>query len=360
MEWKHLTDKLNVTEPHLLTRLLRALAATICLSAALGLSPAAKSESPKASAREELRLTYVRPAAIPYPSENGYSKEKELLGRTLFFDPRLSGSGWISCATCHNPGMGWSDGLPKALGHGMKVLDRHTPTILNIAWADLMFWDGRAESLEEQALGPIAAPGEMNQDLKEMVTLLQCIPGYRDLFAAAFSNPKIDTREVAQAIATFERTVVSGPAPFDSWIAGSEDAISQHAKAGFDLFNGKAGCGKCHSGWNFTDNGFHDIGVAGDDPGRGRYIPVESQKSAFKTPGLRNIDRLGPYMHDGSTATLAQVIEFYDRGGDARRPGLAPEIQPLHLTADDKYALLAFLGTLTGQDKEIRIPQLPR
>lgn len=309
---------------------------------------------------DALRSKYARPPVTPYPETNRFSKEKELLGRTLFFDPRLSGSGWISCASCHNPGLSWSDGLPKAIGSGMKALGRKTPTLINAGWADLLFWDGRADSLEEQALGPIAAPGEMNQDLDHMVEVLSCNPGYRRLFTAAFPDGEIGKETVAQAIATFERGIVSGTAPFDEWIGGRENAISEEARAGFELFNGKAGCAKCHSGWNFSDNGFHDVGLASDDPGRGKFIPVESQKHAFKTPGLRNIDRRAPYMHDGSEPTLAKTIDLYDRGGDVQRPGLAPEIKPLHLTADEKHALLEFLKTLTSRNPDVVVPELPR
>lgn len=283
-----------------------------------------------------------------------------MLGRDLFFDPRLSGSGWISCATCHNPGLAWGDGLPRAIGHGMKTLNRHTPTILNLAWADLLFWDGRAASLEEQALGPMTAPGEMNQDLNTLTSLLASIPGYRNLFAAAFPGQPISPKLVAAAVATFERTVVGAPTPFDRWISGNELAISETAKAGFDLFNGKAGCARCHSEWNLSDNGFHDIGITGDDVGRGKYVPDDSVQFTFKTPGLRNIARRAPYMHDGSEPTLEKVVDFYDRGGDAKRPTLAREIKPLHLTSEEKVALVEFLRTLTSNDPMLRYPELPR
>ncbi len=208
--------------------------------------------------RQQARLKYVRPTEIPFPKSNQYTPARELLGRTLFFDPRLSGSKFISCATCHNPGFSWGDGLPLAIGHGMKQLGRRTPTILNLAWAELLFWDGRAESLEEQALGPIAAPGEMNQPLDKMIATVSSIRGYKPLFESAYPGEPANEKTVARAIATFERSVVSGQAPFDKWIAGDESAISEKAKHGFDLFNTKAACATCHSGWAFTDGGFHD------------------------------------------------------------------------------------------------------
>lgn len=325
---------------------------------ALACYAASGDHSPKT--REEWKAKYQRPTSVPFPEDNQYSPAKELLGRTLFFDPRISGSGWISCASCHNPGLGWTDGLPKAVGNGMKVLGRHTPTILNSAWADFLFWDGRAQSLEEQALGPIYAQGEMGRSRGALIPTLESIRGYHALFENAFPGEPISDRTVAKAIATFERTVVSGKAPFDRWIEGDEHAISDTAKTGFDVFNGKAGCAKCHSEWNFTDNGFHDIGVKSDDIGRGKFVPIADARFNFKTPSLRDITRRAPYMHDGSESSLEQVSDFYDRGGEAKRPSLSSDIQPLHLTADEKKALIAFLETLTGPAQTVAFPELPR
>lgn len=320
-------------------------------------APAARGET---KSREELKKKYLRPNDIPFPAENQYSKDKELLGRTLFFDPRLSGSRSIACSSCHNPGFSWGDGMPKAVGNGMKVLGRRSPTILNGAWTELLFWDGRAESLEEQALGPIAAPGEMNQDLDAMIVTVKAIREYGVLFAKAYPGEPVTAKTVGKAIATFERTIVSGQAPFDEWISGREDAVSEDAKAGFDLFNGKAECSKCHTEWLFTDNGFHDIGVEGNDPGRAQHLHLKAMQSAFKTPTLRNVDRRAPYMHDGSEATLEQVIEFYDQGGKARRPSLAPEMKALHLTAQEKRRLVEFMKTLTSVDPAVTLPSMPR
>ena len=242
----------------------------------------------------------------------------------------------------------------------MKVLGRRSPTILNSAWTELLFWDGRAESLEQQALGPIAAPAEMNQELAAMVATVKSIREYGPLFAQAYPQEPISTDTVARALATFERTVMSAPAPFDNWIAGRESAISEDAKSGFDLFNGKAACAKCHSGWNFTDNGFHDIGIEGSDRGRGVRLPLAAMQFAFKTPTLRNADQRAPFMHDGSEQTLEDVVDYYDRGGDVKRLGLAPEIVPLHLSAQEKRDLVDFLRTLTSIDKPTEVPLFPR
>jgi cytochrome c peroxidase len=304
---------------------------------------------------------YQRPASIPFPKDNGYSRERETLGRVLFFDPRLSGSNWISCGTCHNPALGWGDGLPKGIGHGMKELGRRTPTILNLAWSETFFWDGRAATLEEQALGPIASPGEMNLPTNKMIDKIILIPEYKVLFHKAYPGEPINERLVAKAIATFERKVVSGKAPFDRWLEGDKKAVSEEAKRGFVLFNGKANCAQCHSGWRLSDDSFHDIGIPGEDRGRGAlFKEVPGAQFTFKTPTLRNVDRRAPYMHDGSVSTLEEVVEFYNIAGKAKRPSLSPEIKPLNLTEQEKRELIAFLRTLTSTDKPIEIPMLPR
>jgi cytochrome c peroxidase len=174
-----------------------------------------------------------------------------------------------------------------------------------------LFWDCRAESLEEQALGPIAAVGEMNMPLEDLIPKVAAIEGYRRLFAMAYPGERLSGQTLAKAIATFERTVVSGLAPFDEWVAGQEEAIPESAKRGFVLFNDKARCAACHSGWNFTDGSFHDIGLPSADPGRGKFLPkITRMQHAFKTPTLRNVDHRAPYMHDGSVATLREVIDL--------------------------------------------------
>lgn len=310
---------------------------------------------------EALKESYKRPKEIPFPEENPYSKEKEILGKMLYFDPRLSRSGVMSCATCHNPSFDWGDGLPKGIGDFHKELGRKTPTILNLAWDELFFWDGRAESLEEQALGPIESSAEMGMPLNAMIENLENIKGYAPYFEAAFPDEKnpITKENVAKAIATFERTVISGTAPFDEWIEGKEDAISEEAKKGFALFNGKANCAACHSGWNFSDNSFHDIGIPDKDLGRYKVFELDSMKHAFKTVGLRNIERRGPYMHDGSVKTLKEVVDHYN-DGFVERPSLSDDIKKLNLTEDEKNAIVAFMKTLTSKDPEVTVPVLPR
>jgi len=314
-----------------------------------------------ASTAEPFFKDYIRPTEIPFPKGNTDSVARRDLGQKLFFDPRLSGSGWISCATCHNPAMGWEDGLPLALGHGMQLLNRHTPTILNLAWATTLFWDGRAETLEEQALGPIESKVEMNQSLDKMIEKLKSIQGYKPLFDAAYPGEGITTDTVAKAIATYERTIVSEKAPFDLWIEGDAKAVSESAKRGFVLYNTKAACAKCHSGWRFTDDSFHDIGVVTRDKGRGEILTgIEVLEHAFKTPTLRNIDLRAPYMHNGSEKTLDDVIEFYNLGGREKRPSLSFNMNPLKLDRKEKADLKEFLLTLTSKDKDVVIPTLPQ
>jgi len=243
----------------------------------------------------------------------------------------------------------------------MSTLGRRTPTILNAAWGEIFFWDGRASSLEEQALGPIQAPGEMNLPLDQMLGKLSELPEYEKLFQDAYPGEGVTAKVVAKAIATFERGVVSGRAPFDQWIAGDEKAISDSAKNGFKLFNGKANCNACHAGWRFTDDSFHDIGLEGDDRGRGALLDdIEVLQYAFKTPTLRNADRRGPFMHNGTEATLEEVVAFYNRGGDKKRPSLSNEIRPLSLSEREQKDLVEFMKTLTSFDGPVELPAAPR
>jgi cytochrome c peroxidase len=309
-----------------------------------------------------LRSHYIRPKEILFPKDNPYSEAKEQLGKSLFFDPRLSASGTQSCATCHNPSLGWEDGMPLGTGNGHKKLGRHTPTILNLAWDELYFWDGRADSLEAQAVGPLASEKEMNMALHKAEEILKGIKGYAPMFKAAFpeDGDKINQALIAKAIATFERKVVSGEAPFDKWINGDESAISDDAKRGFVIFNKKGNCAACHSGWQFSDSSFHDIGLPDDDIGRAKHLDLDAMQHAFKAVGLRNIADRGPYMHNGSLASLEEVVEHYNKGGGAKRQSLSKEIKPLHLTPEDKTELIAFLKTLSSQDAPVTLPVLPK
>ena len=310
---------------------------------------------------DSLRVKYHWPTKIPYPEDNPYSEAKLKLGRMLFFDPILSGSGSRSCASCHNPGLSWADGQPRALGLTQEPLPVRTPTLFSVAWIPKLGWNGHFRDLESVAITPITSPKMMNLPETLLIERLSAIPGYVDAFKDAFGGYDINRGKIEQALATFERSIMPTRAPFDRWINGDRTAINKSAERGFDLFNNKANCAACHNGWAFTDASFHDIGSAqNDDLGRGNLFPNSvSLRYAFKTPTLRDVARRAPYMHDGSMPTLDAVIDLYDRGG-IDRPSRAPEIHPLGLTNDEKADLIAFLQTLTGEPASVQYPILPR
>lgn len=313
------------------------------------------------AAIESLKARYRRPDFVPFPKTNPHTPAKEELGKALFFDPRLSRSSSVSCASCHNPSLSWSDGLPRAVGFEMKPLARRTPPVMNLAWGTAFQWDGRAETLEQQARMPLTAPDEMNMTMDMVVERLRATPGYQALFEKAFEQPTSITPEsVTAALATYQRTLVSGRAPFDRWVEGQDDALAPEAKRGFALFTGKARCASCHSTWRMTDDSFHDIGLKGEDLGRGKFAPpsVVTMQHAFKTPSLRDLRLQGPYMHDGSVQNLDDVIEHYVKGG-AKRPSLSSDMRPLELSADERRDLIAFLTSLKAEPTRIELPQLP-
>jgi len=317
-------------------------------------------EQKAAPGTDKLKALYRRPAAIPFPKDNPYTPEKAALGKELYFDTRLSVTSAQSCGSCHSPSFGWGDGLAVGVGHGMQKLGRHTPTVINAAWSDIFMWDGRLPTLEDQALGPIQSTGEMNMPLDELMARLKSVPEYKPLFDRVFPQEGITPKTLAKAIATYERTMVSERAPFDAWIEGDEKAISEPAKRGFVLFNSKAQCAACHEGWNFTNEGFQDIGLPSDDVGRGKLVPgVVKMQHAFKTPSLREIGHRLPYMHDGSLATLEQVVEHYDSGG-VDRASRSDLMHPLGLTAQEKSDLVAFLKTIDSPLTPTAAPVLPR
>jgi cytochrome c peroxidase len=301
----------------------------------------------------------------PEPRDNPTTPAKAELGRRLFYDPRLSGSGAMSCATCHNPALGWADGLALGVGFGGQILGRSSPTVLNAAYYETQFWDGRAASLEEQAKGPIQAAREMNSTAEKAVATVRSIPGYARLFQEAFGGePTFD--RIAQAIASFERTVVDLDSPFDRWARGDEKAMSEAQVRGLELFVGKARCGTCHSGPNFADKRFHNVGVgANADEGRAAVTKEKADLGAFKTPTVRNAALTAPYMHDGSLKTLREVIDHYERAAAQRdrHPNLSILMQPFTLTDGEKKDLEDFMRALTGDRRDPRIavvPELPR
>jgi cytochrome c peroxidase len=297
-----------------------------------------------------LEASFRRPPAVPFPADNPFSEKKRALGEALFHDARLSIDGSLSCASCHQRGKGFADGKAEARGVPGRPLKRHTPTLWNLAWSSPVFWDGRARSLEEQVAGPIESPDEMAQPMAAVVARLSTDPAMMRAFADAFPEaPRLDGINLAKAIATYERTFVSPDTRFDRWIAGDGHALTASEIAGFRLFTGKAQCAKCHSGFAFTDYAFHDIGLPGDDRGRGAVLRLEAAEHAFKTPGLRELARSAPYMHNGSLATLDDVLRHY-AGGVVERATVSKDIaRGLTLSDGERAALIAFLGTLTSE-----------
>ncbi|MFQ5956267.1 MAG: cytochrome-c peroxidase [Candidatus Brocadiales bacterium] len=304
---------------------------------------------------------YPLPLGIPeliIPEDNPITPEKVALGKKLYFDKRLSLDDTISCATCHDPKKGFADAAPVSTGIKGQKGKRSAPTVLNSALYDLQFWDGRAPTLEEQAKQPIINPIEMGVPSHDaVIEKLKGIEEYRKAFQKTFGE-EINIDNVARAIASFERTLIAGNSPFDRFMyGGDKNAISDMAKKGLEVFRGKGRCLTCHefvgSFALFTDNKFHNIGVGMDkpEPDMGRYevTKLDKDKGAFKTPTLRNIALTAPYMHDGSEATLEEVVDLYDKGGNPN-PHLSGEMRPLKLTKEEKKALVEFLKTLTSSD----------
>jgi cytochrome c peroxidase len=298
--------------------------------------------------------------SLPLPADNPPTAEAIALGRRLFFDVRLSENETLSCASCHNPALHFTDGQPLAKGVNGQVGTRNTPTVLNAVYNTSQFWDGRATSLEQQAGGPIANPKEMNLPHKLCVTKLNADQSYRDEFAKVFGPGVITMDKLEKAVASFERTLLSANSPFDRYQYGGEkNALSAAAMRGLAVFTDKnrGNCVTCHTIGEkfalFTDGKFHNLGVGMNaegeltDLGRFTQSNAEAERGAFRTPSLRNIAKTAPYMHDGSLKTLKEVVDFYLGGGNSN-PQLDKEINPLILTAQERSDLVAFLEALTG------------
>jgi cytochrome c peroxidase len=316
------------------------------------------------------------PLGLPeviWPEENPYTPEKRELGWLLFFDTRLSSDNTVSCASCHDPKHAFTDAAPVSTGIKGQKGGRSAPTVINRAYSTAQFWDGRAASLEDQAKGPLANPLEMTSEKKAdeshrtAVERLRAIPGYVKRFEKVFGTKDLTIDHVAMAIATFERTVLSGNAPFDRYKAGDKTAMSEAQVRGMNVFFQKAQCDRCHIGFNFSDGSYMNIGIGMDklNPDLGRYYVTknEEDKGAFKTPTLREAEHTGPYMHDGSLKTLEEVVEHYDKGG-IKNTWLNQQMKPLNLTKQDKTDLVSFMKALSGEGwQQIRAPalkELPR
>lgn len=296
-------------------------------------------------------------AYMPIPEDNPLTPEKVALGKKLFNDRILSRDRSISCATCHNPRRTFTDGRPVSVGVFGRKGPRNVPALVNRGYGKAFFWDGRAASLEEQALQPIENPNEFGHSVSEVIARLNSHPEYPPQFRVAFGW-EVNAADLARALASYVRTILSGDAPADRFFAGDRDVFSPEARRGLDVFRGKGNCTACHIGPTFSDEQFHNTGVAWRpevsgllDAGRFAVSGKETDRGAFKTPTLRHVAETAPYMHDGSLVTLEEVVEFYNRGGRPN-PHLDGEIRPLGLIGEEKHALIAFLKSLSGTIQE--------
>lgn len=332
---------------------------------------------------ESLRRAYSRPvsewpaatvdagvvvqemAALPsvtHPADNPTSPAKIALGRRLFEEPRLSRSGQIACASCHERDLAFADGRRVSFGHDRQPGRRNAPSVVMSGYAQPLFWDGRAATLEDQALLPIADPKEMAFTAADAATRLRADAGYRAQFAAVFGDARLEPRQLAQAIAAFERSLAPPPGRFDRFLAGRRDLLDDQQLLGLHLFRTKARCMNCHNGPALTDNGFHNLGLhlhgrARHDLGRFEATGDPADSGRFRTPSLRGVVRTAPYMHNGSMRSLEAVLVFYNVGGGRPRPrpgseaagpfpAVDPLMQPLELSPDEQRALQAFLQVL--------------
>jgi cytochrome c peroxidase len=332
---------------------LAALAAGVIAWSLTGPAEPAPGETPADAAgttRETIwRAIFARPAPGDLPPPE--PPERVALGRDLFRDVRLSGAGQASCASCHDPARAFTDGRKTAIGPAGAVLPRNAPPLYDLAWGTSFFWDGRAPTLTDQARFPILAVDELAGDFPTIAGRLSADPGMKARFTAAFPDAAEAVTEdtILAALVAYERSLVSPRTRFDRWIDGDDTALSAAERQGFDIFVGKGGCVSCHGGWRLTDDAFHDIGLPGGDPGHGATAPGAPGLPEFKTPSLREVAHTAPYMHDGSLATLDDVVAHYT-GDLIERPSLAPTVvRRLSLSKAEKEALVAFLKTLSSE-----------
>ena len=310
-----------------------------------------------------------------FPENNPYSEAKKELGKMLFFDPRLSKSKQISCASCHDPELAWGDGRTISYGHNRQTGKRNSPSLLNIGYHSVFFWDGRAVSLENQALGPITDPVEMAATETISIKNIKKIKGYKPYFREAFGDEKITIERILKAIATYERTITSKKSKFDSFIEGKSDIFTDEEVIGLHLFRTKAGCINCHNTPLFSNQKFHNVGLSYygrtfEDLGKYNITHKKEDVGKFKTPSLREIGRTAPYMHNGLMPNLEGIIEMYNAGmprvkpkenqkNDSLFPVTDPLLKKLNLTKKEQNALKAFLLTLSSSPRREILPKLP-
>ena len=325
------------------------------------------------SVKENYREIWLLPP-VPYPADNPANPAKTELGKVLFYDPRLSTSGQIACASCHDPQLGWGDGKRVAFGHDRKLGARNAMTIWNTAFYSSLFWDGRATSLEDQARFPVQDHLEMNESLTAMESRVKKYEGYKTMFAKAFDGDStIDLDRIFKAIATFERSIVSPKSRFDLFITGKSDAITDQELLGLHLFRTKAGCVNCHNSGLFADNKFHNDGQtlfasANEDLGLYNVTGIKEDVGKFKTPSLREVMNTGPWMHHGNFPTMKDVVLLYNLGNpapiprsykgnrDSLLPKTSPLLKKLNMTDDEINAVISFLGSITTTPRRLNPP----
>lgn len=298
---------------------------------------------------------------VTWPADNPYSPARVELGRYLFFDPRLSVNGTVSCATCHPPDHAFAGGDPPPLGVTGKPLRRRAPTLINRAYGRSQFYDGRAATLEAQILGPVTHVDEMGTTPTAVAEAISKIAGYGSLFARAFGDSQVTFDRITKAIASFERTILSGNSPYDRYLNGDKHALSPEAKRGEEIFERTGECSECHNGFNFTNEKFAGLGIGPDedppDLGLGEITGKHRDEGKFKVPTLREVAHTGPYMHDRRFKTLDDVLDFYRKGGQPS-PHLDSRIAPFFLDAPAKADLKAFLESLSGEGwQQIKAPE---
>ena len=296
---------------------------------------------------------------MPVPPGNPQTPEKVELGKLLFFDPRLSVNGRLSCSSCHLPEKGFGDGLARNRDHRGVELGRNSTSLWNSAYVDFPSWDGSRASLEQHSGAALTIIAE---NLPDLIARIDAIPGYRDRFQATFGDG-VNFTNMIRALAAFERSLLSWNSAHDRFEAGDRRVLTDQQELGRKVFFGKAGCATCHTPPLFTDNRFHNLGVPqvgprADDPGRFAITGDERERGAFRTPTLRNVALTAPYMHDGVFATLVDVVAFYE-GGGGDAPGRSPLVQPFTLTTDERAAIVAYLDALTHEGVKVAGPDLP-
>lgn len=337
----------------------------------LGCQQSEKPASPSSPAASTSDATKPTAAAsvplglppVPVPADNSMTPEKIELGKMLYFDKRLSKENDISCATCHDPKMAWAEHLPTSKGIHGQIGERNSPTVINAAYLPVQFWDGRAASLEEQALGPIENPIEMGNTMEACLDTLSKIPGYRQRFKAVFGSETLTKENVAMAIAAFERTILSGNSPYDKFKAGDQKALTDEQKRGMDVFMDRGQCSTCHTPPIFSNGNFYNAGVGGGkDPGRKKVTNRDADEGKFRVPALREVANTAPYYHNGSVATLEEAVKVMATGGidNPNLSSMLKSVRDANLTERDIKDLVAFLGALSGEFPVMDPPTLPQ